>query len=164
MAEKKVLVDVVAAARIGGNARAAKLTPKRRKDIARKAGAARWGKKKKKQCRRVERRGRWLGRSTKRGSHASALPPLAASVSFWSFWPTLRYLRAPQESVAPIAQCCLWRADGALVAPANPLVGVGRGHRRGVVALGLRGALKHLPRTGGPLLGVAWRAEQYPVP
>jgi hypothetical protein len=48
MAEKKVLVDVVAAGRIGGNARAAKLTPNRRKDIARKAAAARWGKDKEK--------------------------------------------------------------------------------------------------------------------
>jgi len=32
----------------GGNARAAKLTPKRRKEIASKAAAARWGKEKKK--------------------------------------------------------------------------------------------------------------------
>jgi hypothetical protein len=38
------MVDVVAAGRIGGNARAAKLTSKRRSAIARKAAAARWGK------------------------------------------------------------------------------------------------------------------------
>jgi hypothetical protein len=48
MVDKKVLVDVVAAGRVGGHARAAKLTPKRRKEIARKAAAARWGKGKKK--------------------------------------------------------------------------------------------------------------------
>ena len=39
------MVDVVAAGRAGGNARAANLKPERRRAIARKAAAARWGKK-----------------------------------------------------------------------------------------------------------------------
>jgi hypothetical protein len=42
---KLVTIDVVALGKKGGKARAAKLTPKRRKEIARKAAEARWGKK-----------------------------------------------------------------------------------------------------------------------
>ena len=45
-----------------------------------------------------------------------------------------------------------------------PQTGVGRGDRRGVVALRLRDAPNDLPRTVGPLLGVARRADRLAAP
>jgi hypothetical protein len=43
---KFVKIDVVALGKAGGKARAAKLSPSRRREIAREAAAARWGMKK----------------------------------------------------------------------------------------------------------------------
>lgn len=46
--DKLVLVNVTEVARLGGEARARKLTPAQRSAIARKAAKARWAKEKKK--------------------------------------------------------------------------------------------------------------------
>src|ERR1039458_3403039 len=88
---------------------------------------------------------------------------LRADAEFWRSPDTPgAHLATMRQAFDGIAMCAFGgrHSDGVPLTPANPAAGVGRGDRRGVVARGFRDAPGHLPRTVGPLLGVARRADR----